>query len=74
METRTGNLSSCTGSAIFFNLEDIMGKGVTHNFNTKPNEKLHGPLKAHYCDHTNFKDVASQVGFLCTISIASHIQ
>lgn len=41
--------------------DDIMGKGVTRNYNTKPNEKLHGPLKNAYRDQTNFKDVAPQV-------------
>ncbi|KZP04009.1 hypothetical protein FIBSPDRAFT_904596 [Athelia psychrophila] len=41
--------------------DDIMGKGVTRNYNTKPNEKLHGPLKNAYRDQTNFKDVAPQI-------------
>ena len=48
--------------------DDIEMKGVTLNYNTKPNEKLHGPLKESYRRRTNFKDVANQVGFLtCTI-------
>jgi hypothetical protein len=41
--------------------DDVEGKGTTWNFNTKPNKKLHGPLKNYYRDHTNFKDVAGQV-------------
>jgi hypothetical protein len=41
--------------------DDVEGKGTTQNFNTKPNEKLHGPLKNYYRDCTNFKDVAGQV-------------
>ncbi|KAF9565919.1 hypothetical protein CPC08DRAFT_629091 [Agrocybe pediades] len=41
--------------------DDILSKGVTRNFNTKPNEKLNGPLKKFYRNHTNFKNVASQV-------------
>lgn len=41
--------------------EDVVGKGATRNYTTKPNEKLHGPLKNAYRDQTNFKDVATQV-------------
>ncbi|KAI6141464.1 hypothetical protein BKA82DRAFT_4362161 [Pisolithus tinctorius] len=41
--------------------DDIKAKGVTHNFNTKPNEKMHGPLKEAYQKQTNFKDVAQQI-------------
>ena len=40
---------------------DIESKGSTRNLNTKPNEKLHGPLQNYYKDRTNFKDVAGQV-------------
>ncbi|KZP29511.1 hypothetical protein FIBSPDRAFT_727366 [Athelia psychrophila] len=40
--------------------DDIKDKGVSRNSNTKPNEKLHGPLKKHYLRRTNFKDVAPQ--------------
>ena len=28
--------------------DDIEAKGATRNYNTKPNEKLHGPLKKAY--------------------------
>ncbi len=38
-----------------------MAKGVTQNYNTKPNEKMHGPLKDAYQLRTNFKEVAEQV-------------
>ncbi|KAG1756155.1 hypothetical protein EDD22DRAFT_981579 [Suillus occidentalis] len=41
--------------------DDIIAKGVTRNYNTKPNEKMHGPLRAIYHRQTNFKDVAPQV-------------
>lgn len=41
--------------------DEIEAKGVSRNGNTKPNEKLHGPLKKHYLRRTNFKDVAPQV-------------
>ncbi len=40
---------------------DIMEKGATCNYNTKPNEKMHGSLKDSYQLRTNFKDVAEQV-------------
>ena len=41
--------------------DDIKAKGVTRNFNTKPNEKMHGPLKESYQLRTNFKNVVDQV-------------
>ncbi|KAI6142367.1 hypothetical protein BKA82DRAFT_153750, partial [Pisolithus tinctorius] len=41
--------------------DDIEAKGVTCNFNMKPNEKMHGPLKQAYQKQTNFKDVVQQV-------------
>ncbi|KAI9464204.1 hypothetical protein HD554DRAFT_2026564 [Boletus coccyginus] len=41
--------------------DDILAKGATHVFNTKPNEKMHGPLKESYQRRTNFKDVATQI-------------
>ncbi|KAK0493804.1 hypothetical protein EDD18DRAFT_1107781 [Armillaria luteobubalina] len=42
-------------------VDDILEKGVTLNYNTKPNEKMHGPLKDAYQLQTNFKDVAEQI-------------
>ncbi|KAI5988178.1 hypothetical protein EDD15DRAFT_2199122 [Pisolithus albus] len=41
--------------------DDIEVKGVTHNFSTKPNEKMHGPLKEKYQRHTNFKNITDQI-------------
>ncbi|KAG1907537.1 uncharacterized protein F5891DRAFT_974238 [Suillus fuscotomentosus] len=41
--------------------DDIKTKGVTRNFNTKPNEKAHRPLKKSYQLRTNFKQVADQI-------------
>ncbi|KAG2115634.1 hypothetical protein DEU56DRAFT_919346 [Suillus clintonianus] len=41
--------------------DDIKAKGATQNYNTKPNEKCHGPLKESYQRRTNFKDVAPQI-------------
>jgi hypothetical protein len=40
--------------------DDIVAKGATRNYNSKPNEGLNRPLKAKYT-HTNFRDVAEQV-------------
>ncbi|KAG2142230.1 uncharacterized protein EDB93DRAFT_1241592 [Suillus bovinus] len=39
---------------------DILAKGVTRNYSTKPNEKKHGTLQKIYLQCTNFKNVASQ--------------
>ncbi|KAH9997449.1 hypothetical protein BJV74DRAFT_794943 [Russula compacta] len=47
--------------ALVHSFDDIKQKGGTHNYNTKPNEKLHGPLKKTYKMHTNFKDVGPQI-------------
>ncbi|KAA1476942.1 hypothetical protein DENSPDRAFT_758082, partial [Dentipellis sp. KUC8613] len=48
--------------------EGIRHKGVTKNYNTKPNEKMHGPLKKAYA-RTNFKNVAPQAEYflLCIL-------
>ncbi|CAL1715613.1 unnamed protein product [Somion occarium] len=40
---------------------DIRAKGATKNFNTKINEKLHGPLKDSYLLRTNKKNFAEQI-------------
>ncbi|KAK0209701.1 hypothetical protein IW262DRAFT_1468686 [Armillaria fumosa] len=42
-------------------VDDILEKGVMLNYNTKLNEKMHGPLKDAYQMRTNFKDVADQI-------------
>lgn len=41
--------------------QDILRKGATRNFNTKVNEKGHGPIKDWYKYQTNFKNVDDQV-------------
>ncbi|KAG1857471.1 hypothetical protein F4604DRAFT_1589912 [Suillus subluteus] len=41
--------------------DDILAKGTTQNYNTKPNEKMHGPVRDIYHNRTNFKDVATQI-------------
>ncbi|KIK43163.1 hypothetical protein CY34DRAFT_791724 [Suillus luteus UH-Slu-Lm8-n1] len=40
---------------------DITRKGAARNYSTRPNEKLHGPLKAAYVLRSNGKDVAKQI-------------
>ncbi|KAK0474683.1 hypothetical protein EDD18DRAFT_1116421 [Armillaria luteobubalina] len=40
---------------------DIEAKGVTLNYNTKPNESMHGTFKESYQRHTNFKDYDKQI-------------
>ncbi|KAI9442882.1 hypothetical protein BJY52DRAFT_1128463, partial [Lactarius psammicola] len=47
--------------ALVHSFDDIKAKGASHNYNTKPNEKLHGPLKKSYARQTNFKHVAPQI-------------
>ncbi|KAG2036604.1 hypothetical protein BDR03DRAFT_934392 [Suillus americanus] len=41
--------------------DDVKAKGATRNYNTKPNEKMHGSLKDSYLLWTNFRDVAEQI-------------
>ncbi|KAG1762507.1 hypothetical protein EDD22DRAFT_778368 [Suillus occidentalis] len=43
--------------------DNIEAKGATRNYNTKPNERMHGSLKDSYLLRTNFRDVAPQVTF-----------
>ena len=53
--------------------DEIEAKGATQNFDTKPNEKLHGPLKKHYLCRMNFKNVAQQVVILAAPVLVCHI-
>ncbi|KAG2750980.1 hypothetical protein P692DRAFT_201710246, partial [Suillus brevipes Sb2] len=41
--------------------QDIRMKGATRNYSTRPNEKLHSPLKEAYERQSNGKDVADQI-------------
>ena len=53
-------------------VDDIKAKGVTRNYNTKTNEKMHGPIKDSYHLRTNFKDVANQIlgaDHICFVSL-----
>ncbi|KAH9029162.1 hypothetical protein EDB85DRAFT_2147471 [Lactarius pseudohatsudake] len=67
-ELRTQKEDSVTKSwdfpkmhALVHSFDDIEMKGATRNYNTKPNEKLHGHIKKAYARRTNFKDVAPQI-------------
>ncbi|KAG1771113.1 hypothetical protein EV702DRAFT_1181527 [Suillus placidus] len=40
---------------------DIRMKGAVRNYSTRPNEKLHGPLKEAYERQSNGKDIADQI-------------
>ncbi|KAK0494333.1 hypothetical protein EDD18DRAFT_1107358 [Armillaria luteobubalina] len=42
--------------------DDIEAKGIMLNYNTKPNESMHGSFKELYQHHTNFKNVDEQEG------------
>ena len=42
-------------------ISDIQEKGAVRNYDTKPNEGMHKPLKEAYQRQTNFKDTAQQV-------------
>ncbi|KAG1907618.1 uncharacterized protein F5891DRAFT_938880, partial [Suillus fuscotomentosus] len=46
------------GTHIF---DDIKAKGASRNYNTKPNEQMHGPMKDWYLNQTNFKNIAEQI-------------
>ncbi|KAG2751664.1 hypothetical protein P692DRAFT_201838757 [Suillus brevipes Sb2] len=60
------------GSHIF---DDVEAKGATRNYNTKPNEKMHGSLKDSYLLRTNFRDVAEQILRINTWQVAAdHIR
>ncbi|KAF8263942.1 hypothetical protein EI94DRAFT_1703632 [Lactarius quietus] len=41
--------------------DNIEVKGASCNYNTKPNEKMHRPLKKSYNLQTNFKNIAPQI-------------
>ncbi|KAI9444316.1 hypothetical protein H4582DRAFT_2071883 [Lactarius indigo] len=47
--------------ALVHGFDDIKAKGASRNYNTKPNEKMHGFLRKLYLNRTNFKRVASQI-------------
>ncbi|KAG2112896.1 hypothetical protein DEU56DRAFT_934861 [Suillus clintonianus] len=42
-------------------LTTLRRKVFSRNYSTKPNEKMHGPLKDAYQDRTNFKNFAEQI-------------
>ncbi|KAI9452698.1 hypothetical protein BJY52DRAFT_1190101 [Lactarius psammicola] len=57
--------------ALVHSFNNIEVKGASRNYNTKPNEKLHGPIRKLY-NWTNFKNIASQIGN--TLDVAAREQ
>ncbi|KAF8263920.1 hypothetical protein EI94DRAFT_1806512 [Lactarius quietus] len=47
--------------ALLHSFDDVLAKGASRNYNTKPNEKMHGPMKKYYLNRMNFKNVAPQI-------------
>ena len=60
--------------ALVHSFNDIEAKGASRNYNTKPNEKLHGPIRKFYLNRTNFKNVAPQVSFIIFNSLSNIFQ
>ncbi|KAH9029824.1 hypothetical protein EDB85DRAFT_1866968, partial [Lactarius pseudohatsudake] len=57
--------------ALVHSFDNIEAKGASHNYNTKPNEKMHGFLRKLYLNRTNFKNVASCLSHTSSLSIQS---
>ncbi|KAF8266327.1 hypothetical protein EI94DRAFT_1850454 [Lactarius quietus] len=57
--------------ALVHSFDDIEAKGASRNYNTKPNEKMHGPLKKSYNLQTNFKNVAPQILWIEHVTFVS---
>lgn len=51
--------------------DDIVAKGVTKNYSTKPSEQMHGEAKKVYARVTNFKEVEGQVIIIIIIGLIS---
>ncbi|EKM75949.1 hypothetical protein AGABI1DRAFT_45660 [Agaricus bisporus var. burnettii JB137-S8] len=51
--------------------DDIVNKGVARNFSTKPNERMHGPIRKSYHRRTNFKNFGDQVLMADEMTVAS---
>lgn len=46
--------------------DDIVAKGITLNYTTMINERIHRYIKEYYHERTNFRDVAEQLSyFIC---------
>ncbi|KAF7424448.1 hypothetical protein PC9H_009755 [Pleurotus ostreatus] len=53
--------------------DDIVAKGVTRNYNTKPSEQMHRSIRKTYFT-TNFKDIAPQIlGKIHSMLVAEYI-
>ncbi|KAK0482792.1 hypothetical protein IW261DRAFT_1418319 [Armillaria novae-zelandiae] len=60
-ETKTKNWNFPKAHSHQHLFDNIEAKGVTLNYNTKPNESMHGSFKDLYQRHTNFKNVDEQI-------------
>ncbi|KAK0467503.1 hypothetical protein IW261DRAFT_1426523 [Armillaria novae-zelandiae] len=60
-ETKTKNWNFPKAHSHQHLFDDIEAKGITLNYNTKPNETMHGSFKESYQHHTNFKNVDEQI-------------
>ncbi|KAK0472602.1 hypothetical protein IW261DRAFT_1424193 [Armillaria novae-zelandiae] len=60
-ETKTKNWNFPKAHLHQHLFNDIETKGVTLNYNTKPNESMHSSFKESYQRHTNFKNIDEQI-------------
>ena len=67
-QRKTGSFPNATHAHMF---DDIVAKGVTKNYSTKPSEQMHGEAKKVYAHVTNFKEVEGQVIIIITIGLIS---
>ncbi|KAF7764020.1 hypothetical protein Agabi119p4_8557 [Agaricus bisporus var. burnettii] len=51
--------------------DDIINKGAARNFSTKPNERMHGPIRKSYLRRTNFKNFGDQILMADEMTVAS---
>ncbi|KAK0467480.1 hypothetical protein IW261DRAFT_1680440 [Armillaria novae-zelandiae] len=60
-ETKTKNWNFPKAHLHQHLFDDIEAKGITLNYNTKPNESMHSSFKESYQCHTNFKNIDEQI-------------
>ncbi|KAK0461477.1 hypothetical protein IW261DRAFT_1428573 [Armillaria novae-zelandiae] len=60
-ETKTKNWNFPKAHSHQHLFDDIEAKGITLNYNMKPNESMHGSFKESYQRRTNFKNVDEQI-------------
>ncbi|KAK0461489.1 hypothetical protein IW261DRAFT_1576985 [Armillaria novae-zelandiae] len=60
-ETKTKNWNFPKAHSHQHLFDDIEAKGITLNYNTKPNKSMHGSFKESYQRRTNFKNIDEQI-------------